>query len=125
MRPTRRKKESKVAASRGELLVQSLTAEQLVRLLDVVFADPEIVARHGKGFEQVDADMARAVTRIMDTSSGVAPAAPATRMASEQKTVEYWKSLWSRWDGIVFEVGDEEGGYAAQDADWEAPYFDG
>ena len=125
MKPTGRKKQPKAAPSRGELLVQSLTSRQLAQVLDVVFAEPETVARYGDRFEQVDADMARAVSRILDASGGESPGAPAPRMASDQKTVEYWNSLWRRWDEIVFQVGDEEGRYAAQEADWEAPYFDG
>lgn len=42
-----------------------------------------------------------------------------------QRTLEYWNSLWRQWDNLVFEVGDEEGKYAVQDAHWEPPYFDG
>ena len=47
------------------------------------------------------------------------------RLASEQRTIEFWNSLWRLWDDIVAEVGDEEGKYAIQNHHWEAPYFDG
>jgi hypothetical protein len=130
MKEKRRNEEARAGTSRGALLVQSLTSEQLAWLLDVVFGDPETIARHGERLKQADADMAEAVSRALDPNGGdgAADARRGTdskrRTDSDQKILERWKALWSRWDEIVSEVGDEEGRYVSQDADWEPPYFD-
>ena len=53
MKDTRRNKKANAAAGCGALLVQSLTGEQLARLLDVVFAGPDTIVRQGQWLRQV------------------------------------------------------------------------
>jgi len=51
--------------------------------------------------------------------------APAGEIVSAEKNIEKWNDLWSQWEGVVSEIGDEEGKYVSQDEHWEPPDFDG
>ena len=46
-------------------------------------------------------------------------------LASLKRTMEFWDSLWGKFDDAMGELGDEDGKYAVQDHHWESPYFDG
>jgi len=114
----------KTKLSPGKHLMDSLTRQQLERLLDAVFSTGQIEKCLDR-FKKNDADLAGTVKKIIEMRGGGSKKKSTGRIASEQKKIEDWKALWSRWDSLVFEVGDEKGKYAVQDTDWEAPYFDG
>ena len=108
----------------GEILAQSLTMDQIAHLLDVVFA-AEDTGRYSDGFKKADPDMAETVEKVLAMNSGEIPEPQPGRLASNQRILEHWNSLWEQWDTIVLDVGEEEGEYAVQDAHWETPYFAG
>jgi hypothetical protein len=108
----------------GKLLMESLTTDQIVALLDVLFSTEEM-DQYADKFKKADPDMAETVSKVLkiDHDKGRKPSV--VRLASDQRTIEHWNSLWSHWDTVVLDVGDEEGRYAVQEAHWEPPYFDG
>ena len=108
----------------GEILVQSLTMDQIAHLLDVVFRAGD-EARYVDGFKKADPDIAETVERVLKMNSGEIQEPLLRPVASNQRILEYWNSLWERWDTMVLDVGDEKGKYAVQDRHWEPPYFDG
>ena len=108
----------------GKLIVESLAADQIACLLDVVFSTPDI-DRYADRLKKADPDMAGTVIKILRIGHDESRKPPVVQLASDQRTIEYWNSLWSHWDSLVSEVGDEEGRYAVQDPHWEPPYFDG
>ena len=110
--------------SMGEILMQSLTTDQIARFLDVVFAAGD-VSQYVNGFKKADPDMAQTIERVLKMNSGEVQRPRVPRVASNQRILEHWNSLWDRWQDIGFDVGDEKSKYAVQDAHWEAPYFDG
>ena len=108
----------------GEQLVACLTNKQLAKLLSVVFSQDE-PSRFLDGLRRADADMAETVSRILEPPDEDEREVEKPRKASGQKLVEIWDGLWSRWNDIAFEVGDEDGRYVEQGAHWEEPCFDG
>ena len=106
----------------GQLLVESLTTEQIALMLDVV-ASAGGLKSYLDGFKQADPDMAATVDNILKKSRAKAHGKTKSRLASHKRTMEYWDSLWRHWDETVTEVGNEEGKYAVQDHHWEEPYF--
>ena len=104
----------------GQQLVNGLTTAQTIRLLDAVFAlwdSPKV----DKLLARIDTDTAVVLSRVLrpDTESAVEP------VVSDEKFAQAWQELWGEWEAVALEIGDEEGEYAYQDADWEPPYFDG
>jgi len=115
----------KVKGHIGGLLVESLTKDQIVHLLDVLFSTIDM-DHYREIFEKADLDMAETIDKIVemrDSETDKSPVAP--RIASDQRIIEIWNSLWERWDSLIGEVGDEDGKYAAQEEEWEPAYFDG
>ncbi|MCK4506598.1 MAG: hypothetical protein KAW14_13370 [Candidatus Aegiribacteria sp.] len=108
----------------GKLLMEYLTRDQIAALLDVLFSTGDM-DQYADRFKKVDPDMAETVSEVleMDYDKGSKPSFG--RIASDQRIIEHWNSLWSHWNTAVLDVGDEEGSYAVQDAHWEPPYFDG
>jgi hypothetical protein len=104
--------------------MKSLTSEQIAGLLTVVSASTDLNIYMEK-FEKIDPDMATTVKKILATDQDSASRGKTGRLTSLQRTMEHWFSLWRNYDGIISEVGDEEGKYAVQDHHWEEPYFDG
>jgi hypothetical protein len=108
----------------GQLLMKSLTAEQIACMLDVV-----VSAGGLKGLmddlTEADPDMAATVGNILKGNRTAVDGKTESRPVSHKRTMEHWNSLWRHWHEIVAEVGDEEGKYAVQDHHWEEPYFDG
>ncbi|MGD8445812.1 MAG: hypothetical protein PVI94_20100 [Desulfobacterales bacterium] len=108
----------------GQLLLESLTREQMARMLDVV-ASAGGLKSYMDDFKKADPDMAATVDKILKGDSAATDGKTASPMASHKRTLEYWDSLWRQWHGIVAELGDGDGTYAVQDHHWEEPYFDG
>ena len=107
----------------GKILVESLTTDQIVLLLDVVFSAGDI-NRFADRLKNADSDMAETVIKVLKMAHDKGGKSPVGRVASDQRTIEYWNALWNHWDSLVSEVGDEEGKYAVQEEHWEPPYFD-
>lgn len=99
----------------GKLLMESLTTDQIAALLDVLFSTEEM-DQYADKFKKADPDMAETVSKVLkiDHDKGRKPSV--VRLASDQRTIEHWNSLWSHWDTVVLDVGDEEGRYAVQEA---------
>ena len=108
----------------GQMLVESLTSEQIAGLLTVISSASDLNLYMGK-FEETDPDMAAAVKRILSHGSGSKGGSKTKLLASLKRTMESWESLWHNYDDIISEVGDEDGRYAVEDHHWEPPYFDG
>jgi len=114
----------KVKHHTGKLLVESLTTDQIASLLDVVYTTGDL-NRYADRLKKADPDMAETVSKILRMDHDKSRKPPAVRIASDQRTIEHWNALWSQWDTLVLDVGDEEGKYVFQEAHWEPPYFDG
>ncbi|HEA68914.1 MAG TPA: hypothetical protein ENI07_19190 [Desulfobacterales bacterium] len=114
----------KSKSSVGQMLLKSLTSEQISNLLTVVSASMDLNTYMEK-FEKIDPDMATTVKKILAAEKDPARIGRTKRLASVQRNMEFWHSLWRNWDDIISEVGDEDGKYAVQDHHWEPPYFDG
>jgi len=112
----------KIKGHIGRLLVESLTKDQIVHLLDVLFSTIDM-NQYREMFEKVDLDMAETIGKIVEMRNSETK--PCARIASDQRIIELWNSLWERWNSLIEEVGDEDGKYAAQEEDWEPAYFDG
>ena len=108
----------------GQLLLESLTKEQIACMLDVV-ASTGGFKSFMDGFKKADPDMAATVDIVLKEGRSKTDGKTESRPASHKRTLEYWNSLWRHWHEIVAELGDEDGTYAVQDHHWEAPYFDG
>ena len=108
----------------GQLLMESLTAEQIACMLEVVASAGGLKSLMDD-FIKADPDMAATIDNILKGGRSMANGKTESRLASHKRTMEYWDSLWRHWHEIVAEVGDEEGKYAVQDHHWEEPYFDG
>ena len=108
----------------GQMLVQSLTLEQIAGLLTVISSSSDLNLYMQK-FEETDPDMAAAVKRILSIGSDSKGRSKTKPLASLKRTMESWEALWQSYDDIVSQVGDEDGRYAFQDHHWEPPYFDG
>lgn len=117
----------KTHESIGKFLVESLTLEQVSSLLDVLFSEQNI-NRFIDSFEKADPDMAGTVRKILKTGTRKIEKmseAVNLNLASNQRIMEHWDSLWSKWNDLVAEVGDENGKYAQHEAHWEPAYFNG
>ena len=108
----------------GQLLMESLTAEQIACMLDVVASSGGLKCLMDD-FKKTDPDMAATVDNILKGGCSVTGGITEKHLASHKRTMEYWDSLWRQWHGVVAELGDEDGTYAVQDHHWEEPYFDG
>ncbi len=108
----------------GQMLVESLTSEQIAGLLTVISSSSNLNL-HMEKFEETDPDMAAAVKRILALGSDSKGRPKTKPLASLKRTMESWESLWHNYDDIISEVGDEDGRYAVEDHHWEPPYFDG
>ena len=108
----------------GQLLMESLTKEQISCILEVVASAGDLKNRMDD-FKRADPDMAATVNDILKKSRTKTDGKTQSRPVSHKRTMEYWNSLWHHWHEILADVGNEEGKYAVQDHHWEEPYFDG
>jgi len=108
----------------GKMLVESLTSEQIAGLLTVVSGSADLNQFMDK-FTKIDPDMAATVKKILVANQGSIGRGKAKPVVSLKRTMEFWASLWRRFDDTLAELGDEDGKYAVQDHHWEEPYFDG
>ena len=108
----------------GQLLMESLTAEQIACMLEVV-ASAGYLKSLMDDFIKADPDMAATIDSILKAGRSKADGKTEIRPVSHKRTMEYWNSLWRHWHEILADVGDEEGKYAVQDHHCEEPYFDG
>ena len=108
----------------GQLLLESLTKEQIACMLDVV-ASAGGLKSFMDDFKKADPDMAATVDNVLKDGWSTADGKTESRLASHKRTLEFWDSLWRHWHEIVAELGDEDGTYAVQDHHWEEPYFAG
>jgi len=108
----------------GQLLLESLTSEQIACLLDVVASNGGLKS-FMDDFKKADPDMAATVDNVLKDVRSPADGKTESRLASHKRTLEYWNSLWRHWHEIVAELGDEDGTYAVQNHHWEEPYFAG
>lgn len=101
----------------GMRLVEALTGEQIVRLLDAVFMiwDKERVKEL---VSVVGEDVASTLSRLLDPRGS-----PRERVVSDDKIMEEWRGLWEEWEEVVSELGLEHGRYVFQVHHWEEPYF--
>ncbi len=114
----------------GRRLLEAVTKEQLVKLLDIVFSQGD-VERWQDDISKADPDLAATLARLLAVGAGRKPADPegateqtASITMSAGRLLERWRDLWKRWDETVAEVGDEDGRYAVQEHHWEEAYFD-
>ncbi|MBI9082970.1 MAG: hypothetical protein JEZ11_05185 [Desulfobacterales bacterium] len=110
----------------GQILLESLTVDQIAELLDEIFPSGDELERHLAMLEKVDADLATTL-RTITTGGGERDEAHFSplQVTSLQRDLEHWQALWRAWNAHVIELGDEEGKYACQDNHWEPPFFDG
>ena len=108
----------------GQLLIESLTTDQIACMLEVVASAGNLESLMDD-FMRVDPDMAGTVDEVLKGVRTKANGKTKTRPVSHKRTMEYWNSLWRHWHEILADVGNEEGKYAVQDHHWEEPYFDG
>ena len=108
----------------GQMLVKSLTSEQITGLLTVVSASIDL-NQFVDEFTKIDPDMAATVKKILAADKGAVSKGKTKPLASLKRTMEFWGSLWRKFEDIIGELGDEGGKYAVEDHHWEPPYFDG
>ena len=110
----------------GHVLMEALTADQLVELLNAIFPAGGQLDRLIENLEAVDADLA-ATLRAIAVEAGAEEKAqsPPQTVTSLRRDLELWEALWQKWEAHVLALGDEEGKYASQENHWEAPRFDG
>ena len=108
----------------GTVLISSLTEQQLALFLNIV-CDNYDFSQLTDILHRADEDMAQTVLQILNHATAEqSPPASGLRVSNE-KTIQYWNSLWDRWHDKAEELGDEEGKYVFQENRWETPYFDG
>ena len=107
----------------AEQLIDGLTSEQLAgllaRLLDGV-SETERAAL----CDELDPDVAAVFGRVLkpppaDTTPNETPL-----LTSDAKFAEQFQSMLENLEGLLVELGDEDGDYVFQEHDWEPPDFD-
>ena len=92
----------------GQLLMKSLTSDQIAQLLNVVASGVDL-SRYMDDLKKADPDMAATVGKVLKSRGAKAEVGAGTRLASDQRSIENWNSLWRQWNDVVAEVGDEDG----------------
>ena len=91
----------------GQMLVKSLTSEQIAGLLTVVSASIDLNQFMDK-FTKIDPDMAATVKKILAAKKGPVSKGKTKPLASLKRTMEFWVSLWRKFDDDIGELGNEK-----------------
>lgn len=108
----------------GHELLRALTKGQIENLLTTIF-DLFDEQKLNELRSNVDEDIAATLSRLVAMKTQDTKQPSPKPIMSDQKHIEEWEILWSEWEEIALEVGDEEGKYVYQEHHWEHPYFDG
>ena len=112
----------------GDHLFEALTKQEMIRLLDALWATLWATLpsdRQNEVLDQLSPDTRQTVQYILSPpdSDGAADVAPDKPM-STAKLEQTWNKLWNEWYAVVDEASQEDGQYVIQDHSWEPPYFD-
>ncbi len=110
----------KTNTAKTDDLFNALTHEQIREVLNATFKllQPEQIKRL---LESLNPDISLTLKRLLTPQ---AVTASKTRVVSDDKLFAEWRDLWRQWSNVASEVGEEDGAYVQQEADWEEPYFD-
>ena len=73
----------------GQLLMESLTPDQIALLLDVVASGVDL-SRYMGDLKKADPDMAATVGKVLKSRGAKAGLGAGTRLASDQRSIENW-----------------------------------
>lgn len=102
----------------GYRLLETLTYEELARVLDAAFSiiNPDhmevLLSRLDGGTAEILAGLITS-SRTRSRKS----------ISFEEKILQQWQRLWDLWNSTVLKIGDEENEYAARRHTWESPVF--
>ena len=112
--------EKKKEDSLGHKILQALTQDQVVELLNEIFSsqnNEEIASL----LENLDPDISSTLDLYLNPKK--TSKKPKRKVVSNEKLMEEWRDLWGDWEEIIFNAGNEKGEYVHQDYHWEEPYF--
>ena len=106
----------------GKRLLEALTQEEVITLLDAIFA---VLPSDTMGviLAQLAPDSRQTVQRVLSSPVAGDTEIAAEDLASLAKLKETWHALWREWHDIVVEASQEDGDYMIQEAHWEPPYL--
>lgn len=109
--------------SLGSRLFEALTQEEIAALLDAVFVVLSSDMQHSV-LDQLSPDTQQTVRHVLwplqaTDDAETLPDQPVSIAKLEQT----WGKLWRKWDRVVAEASEEDGGYVIQEPHWEPPYF--
>jgi len=110
------------AIALGRRLVRALTKEQVVELLTAVF-DVFDKKKLNELTAKLDQDVAATLSRLLTAKPADHKRTAPKQIVSAQKDIAEWDKLWSAWDEVAMEVGNEEGKYIYQENHWDTPYL--
>lgn len=108
----------------GQQILTALTQEETAHLLNALF---EVLPpdSQDKALARVQEDTRQTIQQILTPSATTsAQKKTGTKAVSTARQAQTWSGLWNEWYAVVTEAGEEDGEYIAQEAHWEAPYFD-
>jgi len=112
-----------IPLSIGDHLFESLTQQEIIRLLDALWATlpPD---RQDEVLGQLPPDTRQTIQHILSPpdpacTADITPDKPVSTAKLEQT----WNKLWREWDDIVDEASQEDGKFVVQENSWESPYF--
>ena len=103
----------------GRRLLEAMTREQVVLLLDTLLGSLDAQRKEAL-LAAVTEEMAETISRVLDPAQ-----TPSDRETTDSRFEENWAEAWGRFNICLFELGEEEGKYVDQEEEWEPPYFDG
>jgi len=109
--------------STGYHIYKSLTEKQLISLLDEIFSQLD-EKKIGKILGNLDNDISATLTSIFSLKDSTEEGSVIS-IASDEKCIEEWNSLWEEWERIASQVGDDKGIYVNDDDDSDEVIFDG
>jgi hypothetical protein len=108
----------------GDKLIKALTKDQVAQLLSAIFnlLDEQKLNEMSSTLNE---DISTTLSRLLAAKKRKGKPPLPKRIVSDQKYIAEWEKLWSEWDEIAEEAGEEEGKYIYQEHHWEQPYFTG